>query len=93
MSIDRPGAGQEERLDVFLRQLRRNAHDHQGFGHVGVQFDRGLDLGRRTGSRPAADHFLLAPNVYVPSAFASPRSPVCSHPSTTTAAVFSGISK
>ena len=55
------GRGNDERLHVLFRQLRRHADD-RGFGDVGMAFEHGLDLGRREVLAPPADHFLLAPD-------------------------------
>ena len=58
--VDGPaGSGDDERLHVFFRQVRRHA-DHRGFGDVGMAFERRLDLGRRQVLAPAAQHLLLA---------------------------------
>ena len=54
-----PGRGDDERLHVFLRQVRRHA-DHGRLGDVGMAFERGLDLGGRQVLAAAADDFLLA---------------------------------
>ena len=51
--------GNDERLHVLLRQLRRHA-DHRGLGDVGVALEHGLDLGGRQVLTAPADHFLLA---------------------------------
>ena len=58
--VGRPaGRGDDERLHVFFRQVRRHA-DHRRLGDVGMTLERGLDLGRRQVLAAAADHFLLA---------------------------------
>ena len=60
--VDAPtGCGDDERLDVLLGQLGRNADD-RGLGDVGMTLQRGLDLGRREVLTPAADDLLLAPD-------------------------------
>ena len=90
----RPGVGDDERLDLVLGQLRRDA-DHGDLEHVGVRRDRLLDLGRREVLAAPAQHLLLAARrtCRCRPSFTVTRSPVCSQPSTIAAAVSSGISQ
>ena len=54
-----PGGGNDERLHLLFRQLRRHA-DHRGFGDVGMALECSLDLRRRQVLATATEHLLLA---------------------------------
>ena len=88
------GRRNDERLDLVLGQLRRHATTAH-LEHVGMRHDRVLDLGRRQVLAAPPQHLLLARRrtCRCRPRSAVTRSPVCSQPSTTAAAVSSGISQ